>query len=53
MTEPEKREFEKLLRSMPLADLTNAKRLISAELDARQGKRKYSPEIPWRELTTR
>lgn len=53
MTEKELKELRALVGKMPVEDLTRLKQTISAELDARHGKRKYSPEIPWRELTKR
>lgn len=53
MTDKELAELKRVIKTMPLADLTKVKQEISAELDARHGKRKYSPEVEWNRLTTR
>jgi hypothetical protein len=53
MTERDKNELKRLLASMPLADLTTAKQMISSELDQRQGRQKFRPEQWNPHLSTR
>ena len=46
MTDKERNELQRLLASMPIGDLTQAKQMISHELDQRQGKSKFRP-VRW------
>ena len=53
MNERDKNELKRLLASMPLADLTIAKKLIGHELDQREGRQKFRPEQWNPHLSTR
>jgi len=46
MTDKEKSELKRLLASMPVGDLTQAKQMISSELDQREGRKKFKP-VRW------
>lgn len=46
-------EILKTLHRLSMDELIEAKRLLQAELDKRQGREKFTPVQAWPDLTTR
>lgn len=53
MTPRDLNDLKRVLQAMPLDTLRDAKRLVSDELDARLGKRKFQPAKSWDDMERR